>query len=379
VAFSGLLVLPSAWFALLNLMGRRPVSTLPAWFPRQGVLLFLLLIVEPLVLLAGQALSTSTSPIAWLLMPPLHLLALTVPVIWLVHLGCYGLSMGSPQRKWGIFASGLALGPGIIISLEIAAGIVMVLGLVALLAAQPGLLETLQQLIEQVSDDPSIPPEQISTLLLPYFQKPVTLYAVMAFLTVVAPLLEEMLKPIGVWLLAGRGLTGVEGFTAGVLCGAGFALMENLGYSAAGLGSWAAIAMARSGTAVMHITTSAMVGWALAATWRDGRYLRIAAVYLVAVIIHGLWNGITISLSLLGSQFSGALSDVVTLQVIAAAGLGLLMLILLVSMNAAHRRADAHRHAIMPPPVSSVEDFPPVETILSSKEDSGDGINATTV
>jgi hypothetical protein len=373
IALGGLLVLPSAWFSLLRLMGRRPQFTLPERFPRRRALLFLLLVIEPLALLGGYILTTDISPVTWLLLPPLHLLAMTIPVIWLVHMGCYGLPMGIPQRKWGIFASGLVLGPGIIIGLEIAAGIVAVFGLIVLLASQPGFLETLQNLLDQMNGNSTIQPEQISALLLPYFQKPVTAYAAVAFLTVIAPLLEELLKPIGVWLLAGRSLTTVEGFTAGALSGAGFALMENLGYGAGSAGDWAAIALARSGTAVMHITTSAMVGWALAATWKDGRYLRLAATYIGVVLIHGLWNGFTISFGLLGTQISGLLDNMMTFQVIGAWVFGLLMLALLVGMNTAHRRAITLHHAIIPISVSALEVFPPTETILSNEENSDDG------
>jgi hypothetical protein len=375
--FSGVLALPSAWFALLRLMGRSPTSTLPRWFPRRGVLLFLLLVIEPLTLLVGNTLAKNTSPVAWLLLPPLHLFALTVPVLWLVHLACSGLPLGMPQRKWGIFASGLVLGPGIIIGLEIAAGIGMAVGLLVLLSSQPGFLEALQQLVKQVSDNPAVPPEQISAVLLPYLQKPVTIYVAVAFLTVIAPLLEELLKPVGVWLLAGRALTAAEGFTAGALSGAGFALMENLGYGAGSASDWAVIALARSGTAVMHITTSAMVGWALAVTWRGGHYKRLAATYIGAVLIHGLWNGLTISFGLLGAQVSGTLGNALVFQVIAAWVLGLLMLVLLLSLNAVHRRTEAQRRAIMPTSVSAVDILPPVETILSSKENSDDGNSAS--
>ncbi len=390
--FAGMLTLSSAWFALLRLRGRRAATTFPAWLPRQGILLLLLLVILPVALIAGSWLAEANSPVAWLLLPPLHLLAITVPIVWLIHLGGYRLPYGSAQRKWGVFASGLVLGPALIITLEIVLGLMVLAGVLIALSTQPGLLETLQGLVEQLNAQPDLAPEQAAADLLPYLQTPVLLYAAGAFLGVLVPLLEELLKPIGVWLLARRALTPAEGFVAGALSGAGFALMENLGYSAASLDSWAAIVLARSGTAVMHIGASALVGWGLAATWRDGRFLRLVAAYLAAVFIHGLWNVLTVSFGVLGTQATGMLDDIVLFQVIAAGVLGMLMLLLLLAMNAALRREAsqarnaplaqnaAPRHAIMPAfdNVSAQANLSAVETISSNEETSDHGTPAST-
>ena len=44
------------------------------------------------------------------------------------------------------------------------------------------------------------------------------------------------------------------------------------------------------------------MGWGLAASWRDHRYARLPLIYLLAVGIHGLWNGLT--LFFLAAEFS---------------------------------------------------------------------------
>jgi hypothetical protein len=51
---------------------------------------------------------------------------------------------------------------------------------------------------------------------------------------------------------------------------------------------------ARIGTGVIHIFTAGLMGWALALAWQENRYLRLGVTYLVAVLIHGLWNGLTL-------------------------------------------------------------------------------------
>jgi hypothetical protein len=41
----------------------------------------------------------------------------------------------------------------------------------------------------------------------------------------------------------------------------------------------------------MHITTSGLLGWAIASAQLEKRYGRLALTYLGSVSIHGLWNG----------------------------------------------------------------------------------------
>jgi hypothetical protein len=114
---------------------------------------------------------------------------------------------------------------------------------------------------------------------------------------VIVPLIEEAIKPVGVWLLGVRSLTPAEGFTAGVLSGAGYALFESLALSSSAE-AWAPMVFARMGAAVIHILNTGMVGWALVLAWREGRYLRLAATYLAAVLIHSLWNTLALAAAL---------------------------------------------------------------------------------
>jgi hypothetical protein len=38
------------------------------------------------------------------------------------------------------------------------------------------------------------------------------------------------------------------------------------------------------------MTNAGLMGWALASTWQDGRYLRLVLTYLGVSALHGLWN-----------------------------------------------------------------------------------------
>jgi hypothetical protein len=93
--------------------------------------------------------------------------------------------------------------------------------------------------------------------------------------------------------LPGRRTTPAEGFVAGLLCGAGYALFENLALASSSQG-WAFAVTARAGTSLLHMVTTGLMGWALVLAWRKARYGLLFLVYLTSITIHGLWNGLTL-------------------------------------------------------------------------------------
>jgi RsiW-degrading membrane proteinase PrsW (M82 family) len=107
------------------------------------------------------------------------------------------------------------------------------------------------------------------------------------------PLIEELFKPIGVLLLLRRPLTAAQGFALGALCGAGYALAENLTIGA-DAETWALISVGRFGTTIMHIFTAALSGYALARAKNEKRYLALIGTYLLNVFIHGAWNSLVV-------------------------------------------------------------------------------------
>jgi len=289
---TGLILAPSAIYATLRLMGRRPARILPTprWL-RPSLLIFLL----PLVLLAGWWVSQQGT-LGELALPFFHVLAIGIPVLWLAYLAIRGLPTGSPQRAWGALGSGSVLSPALILVVELGVllgGVVAVSVWISGNAGALGELTTLGQQLQQAQQT-GISPEMLVHLLAPYLSDPRVIFAAFAFGAVIVPLIEEALKPLGVWLLAGSHLTPAEGFTAGVLCGAGYALIESLLLSSNGGTEWVSLAFARIGTGVVHILASGLSGWALASAWAEGRYLRLGAAYLGSVLIHGLWNGLTV-------------------------------------------------------------------------------------
>lgn len=134
--------------------------------------------------------------------------------------------------------------------------------------------------------------EETVQLLSPYLTKPAVIGGLLLYIAVLVPAIEEIFKPIGVWLFAGKLRSPAQGFSLGALSGAGYALIETVGVSGQQSGEWASLLFSRIGTGLLHITTSALVGAAIVYAWRERRYARLLGNYLLAVILHGSWNAL---------------------------------------------------------------------------------------
>lgn len=287
---AGLLMLPSAYYALWRILDR-PVWDSQAFLRRLRLQWWILAL--PVVVLFGQFVA-SHPKITWFGLPIIHPLAIAIPTIWLLYFAIRKLPLGSSQRMWGVFGSGLTLGPFLIFILESLAGLVFLVALVIYLYAQPGMMDKILQISKLLEQGQS--PETLIEDLRPIMLRPVVISGVLLFGAVVVPLIEEIFKPIGVWLLFGRKLTPAAGFAAGALSGAGYALIESLALTSNGE-DWSTLVLARTGTSAVHILTAGLTGWALALAWQKRRFLQLLLAYLCSVMIHGLWNGLTLMYS----------------------------------------------------------------------------------
>lgn len=285
---SGLLLLPSVYYGLYRATGRPTIDSLP-WLRRTHPALWIFAL--PIVIAIGYGVYQN-QVLSWVLLPPLHLLAVGIPVGWMLYLAVRGLPLGSSQRMWGVFGSGLVLAPALITIFELLAAIAFMLLASFYIASQPELLNKIMSLATTMQGTPPSP-EALLEEFGPYLARPSVLFAVLVFGAAIVPLIEELIKPIGVWLLAKRRLRPAAGFAAGALSGAGYALFESLALTSGGQ-EWPALMIARIGTAAVHILTTAITGWALVQAWTRRRYLLLGITYLTAVAIHGLWNGLTI-------------------------------------------------------------------------------------
>jgi hypothetical protein len=286
----GLLMLPSVYYPLCRLMDRPAVDS-------QAILRRLRLqwwiLALPLVVVAGH-LVASHPKIAWLGLPVLHPFAIGIPTVWLLYFAIRRLPLGSSQRMWGVFDNGLTLGPFLIFVLESLVGLAFLVALVIYLYTLPGMMEKILQISSLLEQGRS--PEILIEDLRPILVQPVVIFGVFLFGAVAVPMIEEIFKPIGVWLLFGRKLTPAAGFAAGALSGAGYALIESLALTSSGE-EWSTLVLARTGTSAVHILTAGLTGWALVLAWQRRRFLQLLLAYLCSVTIHGLWNGLTLMYS----------------------------------------------------------------------------------
>jgi RsiW-degrading membrane proteinase PrsW (M82 family) len=119
--------------------------------------------------------------------------------------------------------------------------------------------------------------------------------AILLLLSVVAPIVEEGVKPLGAVLLMPRIRGPNEAFLLGLAAGLGFAVIETLGYFSMGEADWIGVAVARIGAGLLHGVGAGMgaLGWYYLIRGKGVplRWLRGFGALLYAVVQHAVFNG----------------------------------------------------------------------------------------
>jgi hypothetical protein len=293
---------------------------------------------------------------------PFFLLGISIPVAGLVWIAIGGLPAGSWRRLWAAFSIGMAgstLG-ALIVEYSLVGIAALAAGIVA--ATNPDWLVIFQRVKSQVTNAGDV--QSLLTTLAPYLTNPLVFLVLLLFAAVLAPIIEETLKPAAVWLIGKRLGSPAEGFALGALCGAGFALLEG-SLAASGSSQMLEVGIVgRAASSLMHITASGLTGWGIASALLEKRYGRLAGMYLLSVGIHGLWNG-SVILAVFGAlrlSLPGAASDLPGMLLVLA-GIGILgsmlvtIMILLPSINRhlrpVHPAADKPSHSDIIAPLGS--------------------------
>jgi hypothetical protein len=339
------LLAPALVLSFMQLLGR----PLPAGPRHDNLQISSYLMLLWLAVLVGGAVLSRYNQVSWLLLPPLQLLAIGLPIWWLIELGRRGLAGGGPLRNWGLLSLGLAVGPTASFVAEvILLGVIFIL-FVIWMAAQPGMEAQLTRIGERVMNAGG-DLEVIGRIMRPVLERPAAIVSVLLVGCGLIPLLEELIKPLPLWGLAGRKITPAAGFTAGLICGGAFALLEGLGNLANPVGDqWLTLVIGRAGTSTLHIVTTGLVGWGIASAWqnggnprRSGGYLRLGATYLLAAGLHGIWNAFGLLNALPGllgpAQVTGSLAVFSRLGNLAPYMLSVLVVVLFLILLGMNRR-----------------------------------------
>lgn len=288
--------------------GRRAVRRESSGLLRLPAFWLLLLFYLP-VIVAGQILiSLDLWPA--LTFPVFHILAAAIPPLAIVAFAA-GMFKATLPRWRDVtlqFASGIFLSTLIGFIAEIVLGILLFLAVALGAALTPTGLTGLKRLAETVQDPFFIQnPDNMLSLI----SSPPVLVTGALIVVVLAPLIEELIKPLGVYLMSYRRPSRAQVFLWGLASGAGFALAENLFNTIAGLDVWAVVMVFRLGGTAMHCLGSGLV----ALGWRDSLVERrpwpLVRAYAISAATHGLWNLSAIGLAGLSMVTLGQSSETI--------------------------------------------------------------------
>jgi hypothetical protein len=284
--FEAILLVLAAFFSFQKTL-EKPAADREISFTLAPWQMILIVIAASLSILVGSWVG-GMKTVNWLVLPILTIPAIVLPLGLLLGLGARNLPLGTRWQVWSVVGLGMTLIPFLLLILEITIAILLFFGVIAYIVAQPELVYRLQGISQQIL---VLGPqsEAARDLLAPLLTKPGVIVAALLYTAFLVPAVEELFKPLGVWLLARRLDSQAQGFALGALSGASYALIETIGVSGQG-GEWATLLFTRIGTGLLHITTSALMGAAIVFALRERRYLRLLGTYILAVTLHGLWN-----------------------------------------------------------------------------------------
>lgn len=341
--FEALLLFAVAFFTFQKFLQKTSADQQIS-LPVRGWQIILLILVAAGSILIGYFIA-GMNRINWLFLPVLTIPAIVLPLAALLAMGARGLPFSSRWQTWSVLGLAMTLSPLLLFALEIAAAIVIFIGVFAYIMTQPGLVAQIQGISEQIM---ILGPQSEETrdILLPFLTKPGVMAVVLLYIAILVPAIEEIFKPLGVWLFANKLTSTAQGFTLGALSGAGYALIETIGVSGQQTTEWATLLGSRIGTGLLHITTSALMGAAIVTAFRERRYLRLLGTYFLAVLLHGLWNSLAMLFTFSGlAELMDQPGRLTTLQPAMTVAMVLLAITLFVILVLSNRRL---RNAVQP-------------------------------
>lgn len=308
--------LPLGWQALRSLLDypSSPFRLQLGW----PLGLFVLAVVVGQIVLV-------TDFFAPLIFPSFHVLGAALPALMVVAFVGQRLTWAAIPVRWREVI--LQTGSGAFLAIFLAFGLEAVFGLFAFFAVlfvvtlMPNGMAWAQELMTNLQDPSWIAdPINVSEMLL---SPPIAITLALIFV-VVAPLGEELFKPLGVALMSYRRPAAARSFLWGVAGGAGFAITEGLFNAAIALDeSWSIVVLLRVGSTLMHCLGSGLMGLGWYYLLKTRRPWHILGTYAASVGLHVLWNVGAIGMAAISMGTVASSADEISL---ALGGLGVLVL-----------------------------------------------------
>lgn len=273
--------LPLAWQGLNSLRGvpSRLFCPRRAWVL---VAIFVVVVILGHVVLVFDLLPALT-------FPPFYILGAVLPPLFI--LAFVGRSLAEGGIRWREVVLQLASGAFLTtlgaFGLEAVLGLLLMVVVLTLAALTPGGAAWLRELLTYLQDPRWLQSlENLYDLLL----SPPILIVLGLMVLVIVPLVEEMLKSLGVVMMSYRRPGKAQSFLWGLAGGAGFALAEALFSGAASLETWAGVAIMRVGATAMHCLGGGLMGLGWYYLFATRRPWRLLGAYVASVSLHSLWN-----------------------------------------------------------------------------------------
>jgi len=238
------------------------------------------------------------------LLAPLTAAAIFIPVWWLIEFSRRGLPRSTKLREWGTLTIGLTITPIVIISIELLLTAIAAVVVMIRLGFQPNLSSQLHSFLENISQNMGGIGE-LEQIQYEMMKQPIISAAVFLILGLIAPLIEEIFKPMSTWFLLSRPLEEFEGFSLGLISGGAFTILESAGIVIQMVSQdWLIAVALRTATGVLHIGLSGLVGYGLARSWRQKQFGRGILYIITATILHSMWNSMTLISGFSSSLFN---------------------------------------------------------------------------
>ena len=321
LGFEALVLFLAAFFSFQKTL-QKPSADRETFFSLSTWQMIIIVMIASASILIGNWVS-EIETVNLVVLPLLTIPAAVLPLGVILALGTRNLPMGARWQSWSVLGLGMTLIPFLLFILEIVIAIILLFGVIAYITIQPELVYKVQALANQIV---ILGPNSETTrhLVSPLLTKPGVILTTLLYIALLIPAIEEIFKPLGVWLLARKLESPAQGFAIGALSGASYALIETIGVSVQGAG-WASLLFTRIGTGLLHITTSALMGATIVLALHERRYLRLIGTYFLAVILHGLWNTFAILFTFSNlAQVLGESGWLSTIQPITIVGMSIL-------------------------------------------------------